>query len=341
MANIMVYVNPQIELMNSILYTSNHSNLIQNAMGFNPMSDIETDYTRIVNKYFYPYRKHEIYDLVEEMTINGFFLARPMELMCSVGEPPLLDRKYEVSRLCRQLCGGEEKINTLLNLLGKFSQEIDYMDFFSIVKENYRQSVERAKRHINKHDFILIMEEFYGIKQNSYHYIITNLSHGSFGISFKKNNKFDMFSIMTLCFFSENEEENELGRGALSTNATIHEFAHPLINSLTEKYNELVKKYIKAYEWLEQYKQPNFQSGYGAWDECVNEHIVRAVAIYLADKLGEKEYAAKHLEYDMKIGYRYLPSLLEKFHYYEEHRDTYRTIDDFYPELIEVFTERV
>ena len=33
MANIMVYVNPQIELMNSILYTSNHSNLIQNAMG--------------------------------------------------------------------------------------------------------------------------------------------------------------------------------------------------------------------------------------------------------------------------------------------------------------------
>jgi hypothetical protein len=103
----------------------------------------------------------------------------------------------------------------------------------------------------------------------------------------------------------------------------------------------LVKKYCQAYEWLKKYKLPNFQSGYGDWDECVNEHIVRAIAIYLAAKLGEKEYASKHLDYDMKIGYKYLPALLDKFQYYEKHRDIYKTINDFYPELIEVFAEKV
>ena len=43
----------------------------------------------------------------------------------------------------------------------------------------------------------------------------------------------------------------------------------------------------------------------------------------------------------MKIGYKYLPALLDKFQYYEKHRGIYKTIDDFYPELIEVFAEKV
>lgn len=341
MDSIIVEVNPRTELMNSILYTSNHSSLIKQSMGFNPMIDFETDYTKIVKEYFYPYREHEIYHMVEKMTTNGFFLARPMELMCSIGGFPRLNRKYEISQLCRQLCGGEENINSLLSLLRKFYQEIDYMNFFDIVKRCYRDSIEAVKRHIHKYPFVLVMEEFYGKKQNSYHYIITNLSHGSFGISFKNNDKLDMFSIMTLLRISDNEEENELRRGALSTNVTIHEFAHPLINPLTEKYSELVNKNSQAYEWLKKYKRPNFQSGYGDWYECVNEHIVRAIAIHLAAKLGEIEYAAKHFDYDMGIGYKYLPALLDKFQYYEKHRDTYKTIDDFYPELIEVFAERV
>lgn len=341
MGSIIVEVSPQIELMNSILYTSNHSHLIKNSMGFNPMTDIETDYTKTIKESFQPYRESEIYYMIEKMTINGFFLGRPMELMCSVGEPPLLSRKYEISQLCRQLCGGDENINILLNLLREFSQEIDYMNFFDIVKKYYNDLIMTVENHINKYPLVPIMEEFFGKKQNSYHYIITNLSHGSFGIHFKNNNKFDMFSVMTLFRVSGNEEENEFCRGALSTNVTIHEFAHPLINPLTEKFNELVQKNSEAYEWLKKYKQPNFQSGYGDWHECVNEHIVRAIAVYLAKKLGQKEYATKHLENDMKLGYRYLPGLLDKFQYYEKHRDIYKTIDDFYPELAEVFAERV
>ncbi|BCN29046.1 DUF4932 domain-containing protein [Anaeromicropila herbilytica] len=341
MSNIIVEVNPQIELMNSILYTSNHGDLIHNSMGFNPMTDIETNYTRTIKEYFHPYREREIYSFIENLTLKGFFLGRPMELMCSVDEPPLLKHNYDISQLCRQLCGGEESINLLLNLLRKFSKEIDYMKFFEIAKSYYSDQVAAVQKHINKYPFVLIMEEFFGKKQHSYHYILTNLSKGSFGIHFKNRNKLDMFSVMSLFTVSDNEEENEFYRGALSTNVTIHEFAHPIINPLTEKNIELVKKYSEGYEWLKQYKQPNFQSGYGDWDECVNEYIVRAVAIYLAKKLGEKEYGNKHLKYDMKMGYRYLPALLDKFQYYEKHRDIYKMIDDFYSELVEVFAERV
>lgn len=341
MNGITVEINPQIELINSILYTSNHCNIIKNLMGFNPMTDIETDYTKAVKGFFNQYREHEIYGIIEKMTKSGFFLGRPVELMCSVGQPPMFNRKYEISELCTQLCGGKENVNILLDSLRNFSQQIEYMDFFNVVKSQYKSLIEATEKHINKYPYVTLMEDFYGRKQNSYHYIITNLSHGSFGICFLNNDKYDIFSVMTLFRVNDSEEENELCRGALSTNVTIHEFAHPLINPLTEKFNDLVNEHIKTYEWLQKYKQPNFQSGYGDWDECVNEHIVRAIAIYLAEKLGQKEYALKHLKYDMKIGYRYLPALLEKFRHYEKHRDIYKTIDDFYPELIKVFSEKI
>lgn len=326
--------------MNSILYTSNHGKLIKNSMGSNPMTEDETDYTKMIKEYFYPYREHEIYHLIEQMTVNGFYLGLPMELMCSVGELPLLNRKYSISPLCTQLSGREETINTLLHTLRDFSLKSNYLSFFEHVSNYYSKSLEIANKHIRKLPYISVMEEFFGKKQNSYRYIITNLSHGSFGISFFDNDKLDMFNIMCMLRTFHNAEENELSRGALSTNVTLHEFAHPIINPLTEKSNELVKDKIQAYEWLEPYKLPNYQSGYGDWNECVNEHMVRAITIYLAKKLGEQEYAYKYLEYDMNLGYRYLPALLNKLEYYENNRDTYNMIDDFYPMLLEVFSEK-
>jgi hypothetical protein len=45
--SITVEVNPKIELMNSILYTSNHSNLIKKSMGFNPMIDFQTNIQKL------------------------------------------------------------------------------------------------------------------------------------------------------------------------------------------------------------------------------------------------------------------------------------------------------
>jgi hypothetical protein len=43
----------------------------------------------------------------------------------------------------------------------------------------------------------------------------------------------------------------------------------------------------------------SFAAGYGLWDECVNKHIIRAVAIYLCDKFVDKEASNKRLKFDI------------------------------------------
>ncbi len=189
--------------------------------------------------------------------------------------------------------------------------------------------------------FVSVMEEFYGREQRSYRYSITCLSKGSFGISFRNNNQLDMINVMYMSDPCGTAEQNEMHRGALSVNVTFHEFAHPIINPLTEKHNSEILKYRQAYERLQPYKLPGFQSGYGDWSECVNEHLVRAIAIHLAQKIGQEEYALKHLQHDMNAGYRYLPALLNKLEEYERSRFVYKTMEDFYPEWVEVFAGEV
>lgn len=52
------------------------------------------------------------------------------------------------------------------------------------------------------------------------------------------------------------------------------------IRKWKKKYHDIVQKYQGTYEILAKYKLPNYLSGYEGWEECVNEHLVRAMTIY-------------------------------------------------------------
>ena len=105
---------------------------------------------------------------------------------------------------------------------------------------------------------------------------------GNYGISFMdgRTKKANIFAVFTTDDFS------------LSPSVLLHEFSHPFINPLTEKYADIVREYGKTYDLLKQYKMPGFKSGYGDWNECVNEHFVRAMVIHLLEKCGLNNMAA-------------------------------------------------
>ena len=169
---------------------------------------------------------------------------------------------------------------------------------------------------------------------------------GNFGVHFldKETMTADLFSVFKLNDIRDNFELNEFNSGGgLSVNTLFHEFSHPFINPLTDKYknNIYAEEYSGAWEYLKKNKLPDFGSGYGDWDECINEHFVRAMATYLMLKCNLKELADKWLEYDLSLGYKYIPAILELYKYYEDNRVKYKTFEDFYPTLLNVFKESV
>ena len=108
-----------------------------------------------------------------------------------------------------------------------------------------------------------------------------------------------------------------------------------MINTLTESNLALVNEYKEIHEELEKYKSEF--SGYGDWEECVNEHIVRALSIHLSKKYFDIDFTNRRIEFDYNLGYRYIKEIVSKLEEYEKNRNRYKSKEEFYPELIKVF----
>ena len=60
---------------------------------------------------------------------------------------------------------------------------------------------------------------------------------------------------------------------------TRHEFSHALINPLTDRYWNSIKDNEDNYNLIPDRAKANVC---GDWQECINEYIIRAVAVYIA-----------------------------------------------------------
>lgn len=327
MKQIKVQLNPNLEYMNSILLTSRYNEMTKKYIGYGLMTADVNEYTSRVKHFFEKHLNDPIYPYIESLIPNGFTFSRPVELMLSLGNSKDFVLQHPLSDLCIQYCGGLSTIQNLLDILKAFERKTEYFAFFEETKSYYDPIIDKANSVANKYPYISLLENEYGKEQNSYNYVITSLMVGNYGISFvdERTKKTDMFSVFATDNFS------------ISPSILLHEFSHPFINPLTEKFADTVKEYENTYELLKQYKLSGYQSGYGDWTECVNEHFVRAMVIHLLQKCGLSDVSAKMLNNDLKLGYKYIPFILKQYQYYDDNRDIYPDFESFYPVLLKVF----
>ncbi len=326
-----ISVNPNLEFINSILLTSRYNEITTPYIGYGLMTTQVNEYTEAIKSFFEKHRQRPVYSYIEDMIPNGFTFSRPVELALSLGNSKNFSMQYPLSDLCIKYCGGIEKIRELLKLLKDLENETGYFGFFNEIKGYYDPFMEKARLVAEQLPYIPLLEDIYGKEQNSYHYVISSLMCGNFGLNFADQSR-DTLDIV--CVFST------VG-WSISAPILVHEFSHPFINPLTEKYADLVEEYSIAYDKLKPYKLPNFSSGYGDWHECVNEHLVRAMVIYLLRKCDLADDAAQMLRSDLSCGYRYIPFILERYRFYEQNRDRYPSFEAFYPSLLHVFSEEI
>lgn len=114
-----------------------------------------------------------------------------------------------------------------------------------------------------------------------------------------------------------------------------HEFSHPYVNPLTEKYWYLIKDRSDSYGAIPEVARKGVC---GDWQECINEFVIRAITTHLAYRESEEAGASAHARESSK-GVSLLDELLKNIRLYESERDTFPTFDSFYPKLLEVFRE--
>lgn len=337
MRKVTLEVNKNLELMNIILLTSRCNEILSEMFGFNVdfVDYSNEEYMRDIKEYFEKYSDHEIYKKLEEMIKEGFFLGRPMVFALALDNEKDSNFKYEISEFNIKLSGGIENLESFRVLFNSFKQETKFDEFFIKVKDYYKEDLQSFHEILEKYNFIDDLEEFSGNKNTNYNFVMSNLSKCNFGFDLNKEEEkyinvvFNLSVWLGDTIFVQNDYD--------ICNLIFHELSHPVVNPLTEKNLDLVNEYKDVFEELEKYKSEF--SGYGDWEECVNEHIVRAVSIHLSRKYFNDDFTNKRIECDYNLGYRYIKAIVDKLEEYEKNKNMYESLGEFYQKIIKVFSK--
>lgn len=322
-----VIIDPRMELLAVVQALGTYD------QQFDLITNMSFNYKDDIMKYFSNFSKHEAVKQFDSMSRSGFSFDAPPTAMLYLSNPLNLEVKKDFDDEIKSRAT-KESLNKLAKELKNFGVDTKFQEFFKSHMDFYNSVVEKNAEVMGNSNYISYLEQYYGMKQNSYNIILAPMFHsGGFGPKIEaENGLYDVYSIEgpnslkgNIPMFGDKEGFKYLA---------LHEFSHSFVNSLTEENLEEVNKYKKLYEPIQ---DKMVKQAYSRWDISVNEHIVRAVVARITYiNSGSQEYE-KVIAYEKDRGFLYIDELVKKLEEFEKNRDKYKSFKEFYPELIKVF----
>ena len=329
---ITVGVFPQVELISIVQTISKYPQTFAFLMAKD-----SSDYMRDVALHFGPYSDHPAARMLDRLSLQPGMMnfSAPSNIMLLADESLCVRSDIETDEFVIRRAGGPDSLMAFLELLRDFAIRSSFSEFFAEHKEFYRSLADQAVTSIGTANYIAELETFYGSSQRSYNIFLVSL-YGPFGFGnslLHSDLKRDIYN--TLGPRSAKDGRPFFGDEEYLRHMIRHEFSHPFINPLTEKYWDTVKVYSANYEKFPEVARKNVC---GDWQECINEFMIRAITTHLAyndsEEAGNKAYAR-----EKSRGVSCLDELLKNIRFFESERDSFPTFDLFYPTILKVFQD--
>ena len=325
-----VIVCPKVELMSIVQMISEYPKV----MGFLMLKD-SCKYKDEVIEHFSPFKSHPVVELFNSLSLRPAMLnfSAPSNVML-ITDNNLKPRKdirqddFVIKRI-----GGQDTLEMFLKLMTDFAVKSDFNRFFSEHQDFYKTIVQNAVNNLGNSNYIAELENFYGKKQKSYNIILVSLySSCGYGNSLLcKGDKREIYNTMgtrkiinQIPDFGDNDYLKFMIR---------HEFSHPFINPLTEKYWDYIKEYSSNYDSIPEVARKNVC---GDWQECINEFTIRAIGTFLAEN-ESKELGKKIYDREKSRGVNNIDALVAKIQNFSANRKSYPDLESYYKNLLDVF----
>lgn len=329
---ITVGVFPQVELI-SVIQTIG---VYRGALGFLMASDT-SGYGSEVLAQFSPFRNHPAVIMFDRLSLQPGMLnfSAPSNIMLLADESLSVRTDIEPDEFVFKRAGGIDTLKTLLGLVRDFAIQASFNDFFRNHHSFYLEITGNTVDSMGPLNFISELEYFYGRSQRSYNIVLVPLyGHVGFGNSLlHSDGEREIFNTMGPRLVSDGMPV--FGDEDYLKHMIRHEFSHPFINPMTEKYWDSIRYFSANYDSVPEAARKNMC---GDWQECINEFVIRAVTTYLA--YGDSTDAGgKAYQKESARGVCLLDELLEQIRRYESARNSFPSFDSFYPNILEVFRE--
>jgi hypothetical protein len=328
--NIVVCVSPQVELISVIQTIGKYPSVL----GF-LMSKDSSDYKNDVLNHFEKFRDHPAVLMFDRLSIQPRMLnfSAPSNIMLYTDKNLELRNDIKLDEFVINRAGGADSLKLMLGLLRDFAIKTSFNDFFKSHNSYYLSIVENTGKNLGKINYPKEVENFFGKTQKSYNIILVSMyNFVGFGNSLLfSDGKREIYNTMgprsvvdDLPFFGDEAYLKYMIR---------HEFSHPFVNPLTEKYWHHIKDYSANYDSIPEAARKNVC---GDWQECINEFMIRAVTTQLAFNESEEAGSSAYKK-EASRGVSYLDRLLGMIKNYQSDRNKYKTFDSYYLNMLEVF----
>ena len=330
-AQIKVEVSEPVELMSILSRTA----------GFQEYHrDLAGQYTKDTETWFAPYKEHPIisyfqglrnhhdisYDAVMSMAIHLDINKGKIKLL---GEKSDLDNRWE-----------DVDVEDFIIRLNQFYTDTRFHEFFAQHQSFYEEGVKSYEANVMSFFHQDWYAKFYGTEATERFRIVIGFTYGDHNNGVDRQLEGQPKEVFAICGYQLNPTTNQpMWDAAL----LIHEFNHSFVNPLLDNAanTELMEKVgQKLFQFS---KSEMEQQAYVDWKTVINESVVRAaVFIYMLDnKLVNRNTPQFMLDEMYRKGFRWTPELVTALRQYVSHREQYKTLGDYYPEIARCLSKYV
>jgi hypothetical protein len=317
-------VDPRIELLNTVAMLFGH----------NGMTLSNIPYKQQTLNRFSSFRSHPVVDSLLASYRLGWGVDDPVFFMLGLDEHFKIRDGLDSGLVKRG--GGQARLQKLAALFADFCKQADFYHYFNNEQsEFYKQVITGTGYHFRDFRAVPLLESYFGQKQHAYMVDLNLLGgYGNFGKAYPlPGGGADLYAVI-----ATGSSAGELPVYAPTIDLftlLIHEFSHGFVNPAVDPYGAKVDQSAALYEPIKTAMQA---SGYYSWRSTVNETIVPAVVIRIAQQYYGQAFAEKNFyKYSMGKRFIYLDTLLNRLAWYEQHRAAYPNFKSFVRELLTVF----
>lgn len=231
----------------------------------------------------------------------------------------------------KERLGSDKLVLRLIDSLPEFVNLIKFEEYYKNNEPLYYKFVGEVEEYIKNKKLWQFVKNYVGINSNI-NYIINLLPYntgGNYGAMVGNN----VYCNLPVRLTPYSKESTFIGSNPATFDSMIvHEFSHPFINPLTDKYIDRISQ--SAFANISEKMQ---QLPYNLKQTLINEQVIRALEARYIDLNYGKQEADNFIDKEYKNGFIYIRNINNTLKLYELNRKNHKTIGDYYLNIIESF----
>ena len=324
-SKIKVEVSETVELMSILSRTAGFPEYCK---------DMGGQYTKDTEAWFAPYENHPIisyyqdlhsdygisYDAVMNMAIN---LAIDGDKVKILTDKSGLERRWK-----------DVEIDTFLVKLNQFYADTHFHDFYTQHQAFYESVLHTYETNVMQYFHQDWYAQFYGTEPTDLFRVVIGFTNGGGNYGPSRHLAGQPKEVFAICGYWINEKTGKAFENGMDFASTlIHEFNHSFVNPLYGAHADQLASI--GDNLLKLSYRAMYSQAYRNGVTIVNESIVRAaVIIYLLENGFTAEQVMDEMHEQIGCAFHWMPELVKTMHYYTKHRNRYKTLSDYYPEIV-------